>query len=107
MKRYADPALQTGHFTCYEHRTDHVLPNFHESPGQSQSKGIKDSVVTNRVEKQEQSAGQTFSMGSRPEYGPSVFHYSQLPSSDSCSSEPVRSERSNCRHVTVAGYRCG
>jgi hypothetical protein len=21
-----DPALQTGHFICYSHRTDHVLP---------------------------------------------------------------------------------
>jgi len=26
MRPYSDPALQTGHFICYQHRTDHVLP---------------------------------------------------------------------------------
>jgi len=26
MRPYTDPALQTGHFICYHHRTHHVLP---------------------------------------------------------------------------------
>jgi hypothetical protein len=26
IRPYSDPAPQTGHFICYGHRTDHVLP---------------------------------------------------------------------------------
>ena len=28
MRPYTDPALQTGHFICYHHRTHHVLPTY-------------------------------------------------------------------------------